>query len=88
MATSPRIGDKLLQKLDKRYEPNATLHGEFRGNDFTIVTDGNGDPKYFFIGERLPNGNIKGDRFSRTLVFDNSGEISKNHWDYKGRSQG
>ncbi len=88
MAASPKIGEKLLQKLNKRYEPNATLHGQFRGNDITIITDENGDPKYFFIGERLPNGNIKGDRFSRTLLFGNTGKITKNHWDFKGRTQG
>ena len=88
MAITPKIGDKLLHKLSKRYEPNSTMHEVFKGNDISFVTDENGDPKYFFIGKRMPNGNIKGDRFSRTLLFHENGTVSKSHWDYKGRTQG
>ncbi|RYF86156.1 MAG: hypothetical protein EOO03_12230 [Chitinophagaceae bacterium] len=88
MAVTPKIGDKLLQKLSKRYQPNTTINEVFKGNDISFVTDGNGDPKCFFIGKRMPNGTIKGDRFSRTLLFDENGTVNKNHWDYKGRTHG
>ena len=88
MATSAKIGDALLKKLEKKYEPNATVHEVFKGNDLTFTTDENGNTKYCFIGKRMPGGNIKGDRFTRTLVLDKDGKTIKSHWDYKGRTKG
>ena len=85
MATSPKVGDKLATKLSKPFAPDTRIDDEFKGNDLTIFTNDNGDAMVLFIGERRPDGSIKGDRFARRLVRDENGKTVKNHWDYKGR---
>ena len=32
------------------------------------------------------NGNVKGERYSRKIVKDKTGQIVRDHWDRKGRS--
>lgn len=79
-------GPELQKLLRKKYEPSGMINMRFKGNDVTFKTDTEGNPVLLFIGKRDETGNIKGDRFSRTLKRDESGAIIKDHWDLKGKA--
>jgi hypothetical protein len=76
----------LQSLLKKNYEPNSVVEIKFKGNDVAFKTDESGNPIVLFIGKKLPNGKIKGDRYVRTLLKKPSGEIVKDHWDLKGKA--
>ena len=80
------LSDELLKKLNRVYEPSATIQFRFRGKDVALITDKDGQGMQFFIGQLKENGNIKGERYSRKIVKDRSGQIVRDHWDRKGRS--
>jgi hypothetical protein len=81
-----KIGYELQKKLSKIYEPSSTIDTVFKRYDITFVTNKQGEPVVLFIGERKENGNIKGGRFTRTLVRSESGELIRDHWDFKGKT--
>lgn len=81
-----KISDALLQKLDKKYEPSSMVAMKFKGNDLTVKTDSDGNPVVMFIGKIQPDGRIKGERYSRTLLKDTTGKLIKDDWDLKGKS--
>lgn len=81
-----KIGPELQKKLSKTYEPSTMINMEFKGNDISFKTDPEGNPVLLFIGKKDETGNIKGERFSRTLKRDSSGAIIKDHWDLKGKA--
>ena len=80
------LSEELLKRLNKVYEPSSTIQFRFRGKDVALITDKEGQGMQFFIGQLKENGNIKGDRYSRKIVKDRSGQIVRDHWDRKGRS--
>ena len=80
-----KIGENLLKKLKKQYEPSAMVAIKFRGYDLALKTDEEGNPIVLFIGKANEEGIIKGDRYARRLLKDQSGKIIKDHWDYKGK---
>jgi hypothetical protein len=80
-----KLGDELLKKLNKKYEPSAMVNISFRRYDLAVKTDEEGNPIVLFIGKEKENGNIKGDRYARRLLKDKDGKIIKDHWDYKGK---
>ena len=80
-----KIGEPLLKKLNKLYEPSTMVHLKFKSYDLSIKTDDEGNAILLFIGEANKEGKIKGDRFARRMVKDNSGQVIKDHWDYKGK---
>jgi hypothetical protein len=57
-----------------------------KGKDVAVKSDADGNAVQAFIGKLAENGNVKGERFSRTLIKDKEGKIIKDHWDLKGRS--
>lgn len=81
-----KIGDKLLKELSKRYEPESIIDKRFGRYDLTFRTDEEGNPVMLFIGNRLTNGRIAGNRFTRVIVRDPLGKVVKDHWDAKGRT--
>jgi hypothetical protein len=81
-----KLGDELLKKLNKKYEPSAMVNISFRRYDLAVKTDEEGNPIVLFIGKEKENGNIKGDRYARRLLKDKDGKIIKDHWDYKGKA--
>ena len=85
MPQSPKVGEKLEKKLSKQYAPSERIDEIFMRYDLTFLTNETGDPVVLFIGQRQPDGTIKGDRFARRLLRDATGKITKSHWDYKGR---
>ncbi len=80
-----KIGENLLKKLNKQYEPDTMVNLKFRGYDIALKTDEEGNPILMFIGQASENGIIKGDLYARRLLKDESGKVVKDHWDYKGR---
>ncbi len=80
-----KLGDELLKKLNKKYEPSVMVNISFRSYDLAVKTDEEGNPVLLFIGKEKENGNIKGDRYVRRLLKDKEGKIIKDHWDYKGK---
>lgn len=79
------IGDALLKKLNKKYEPASMVNLKFRSYDIALKTDEEGNPVLLFIGKANGEGIIKGDRYARRLLKDKEGKILKDHWDYKGK---
>ena len=80
-----KIGEALLKKLSKTYEPSSMVHLSFKSYDLAVKTDEEGNPVLFFMGKANNDGKIKGDRYARRLLKDNTGKIIKDHWDYKGK---
>ena len=81
-----KLSDELQSKLSKLYEPSSMISLRFKGNDVAFKTDQEGNPVLLFIGKKNANGDIKGDRFARTLKRDETGKIFKDHWERKGKS--
>jgi hypothetical protein len=80
------LGIPVLKILSKQYQPDSKIDRVFKSYDLTFVTNEEGNPIQLFIGKRKPDGNIKGDRYSRVLKKDESGKIIKDHWDLKGKA--
>lgn len=80
-----KIGELLLKKLSKLYEPSTMVHFKFKSYDLSIKTDDEGNPILLFMGKADKEGKIKGDRYARRLLKDSEGKIIKDHWDYKGK---
>jgi len=82
------IGARLEAKLSKRYPPETRLDEEFGRHAITFITNADGDPVTLFIGQRNPDGTIRGERYARKLLLDPaSGRVVKSHWDLKGRTE-
>jgi hypothetical protein len=79
------IGDTLLKKLNKKYEPSTMVNLKFRDYDLALKTDEEGNPILMFIGKADESGMIRGDRYARRLLKDEEGKTVKDHWDYKGK---
>ncbi len=80
-----KLGNELLTKLSKKYEPSAMVSISFRSYDLAVKTNEEGDPILVFLGKLREDGSIKGDRFARRLLKDKDGNLVKDHWDYKGK---
>jgi hypothetical protein len=80
-----KFGPQLLQLLSKTYEPSTMVETTFSRYDLAFKTDDKGRPVLLFIGRKDAQGKIKGERFSRRLLSDDSGNIIKDHWDSKGK---
>lgn len=83
--TVMKMGEALMKKLNKRYEPASLVSLKFKEYDIAMKTDEEGNPVVLFIGKAQENGIIRGDRFARRLLKDASGNVIKDHWDYKGK---
>jgi hypothetical protein len=81
-----KLGEEILKRINKKFEPSTMVKLKFKAYDIALKTDENGDAIQAFIGKEKENGNIKGERFTRTLIYDATGKMIKNHWDRKGYS--
>ena len=81
-----KLNESLLVKLAKTYEPSSMLNMKFRGIDLAVKTDREGNPVVVFVGRKQADGKIKGERYTRTLLRDNNGNLIKDHWDLKGKT--
>jgi ribosomal protein L21E len=80
------LSDDLVKKMQKKYEPSSMVQMRFRGNDVAFKTDEDGNPIQLFVGRTGEDGNIKGDRYARTLKYDREGKLIKDHWERKGKA--
>jgi hypothetical protein len=80
------LGDELVKKLKKKYEPASMVDMRFKENDISFKTDADGNPVLLFIGKRNDSGTIKGERYARTLKTDSDGKVIKDHWELKGKA--
>lgn len=80
-----KIGEKLLKRLNKKYAAGQMIEQEFERYDISFKTDDEGNPVILFIGTRMPDGQIRGERFVRVLIKDTAGKLLKDHWDCKGK---
>lgn len=81
-----KLRDDLLKKLARTYEPQAMVTLKYKGKDVAFKTNAAGHPVLLFIGRRATDGNITGERYVRTLIFDAAGKAIKDHWELKGRA--
>ena len=81
-----KIGEKLLKKLSKKYEPDRMITQKFERYDIRFKTDDEGNAILLFIGTLDEQGRIRGERFARRLVKDPQGILIKDHWDAKGKT--
>ncbi|MVN92343.1 hypothetical protein [Mucilaginibacter aquatilis] len=79
-----KLGDEVLKILNKTYQPSTMVEQTFKRYDLAFKTDEAGRPILLFMGKKDERGNIKGERFVRTLKTDNDGNIIKDHWENKG----
>jgi hypothetical protein len=81
-----KLGDELQKKLSKTYEASSMIEMRYKQNDIAFKTDADGNPVLLFIGKKNEEGQIKGERYTRTLKTDKEGKIIKDHWDLKGKA--
>jgi hypothetical protein len=81
-----KLSTSLLLKLSRKYEPSSAIEMKFKGKDIFFRTDEEGNPVLLFIGKALPNGKIKGERYTRTLKSGAGGFLIKDHWELKGKA--
>ena len=80
------LGEGLLKKINKRFEPLTTVPMRYRSYDLLLVTDKNGNGIKLFIGKINAQGIIRGDRYLRTLKYNEQGILIKDHWERKGKA--
>ena len=80
------LGEDLLKKLRKKFEPATMIQFRYRTNDISIQTDNEGNAVKMFIGKMKEDGMIRGDRYVRNIIKDREGRVIKDHWDRKGSS--
>jgi hypothetical protein len=78
------IKPPLMKILAKTYTASSMIDLKFGRYDISFKTDEKGRPILLFIGKRLANGTIAGNRYARRLAQDRQGNIIKDHWDHKG----
>jgi hypothetical protein len=81
-----KMSEGLQLKLRKKYEPSSLVTMRYKDNDLSFKTDADGNAILLFIGKASPDGKIKGERYSRTLKYDQNGVVIKDHWDLKGKA--
>lgn len=80
------MSDALIKRLSQPYPSSTMVDLVFKGNDVSIKTNEDGNAMLAFIGKRGPDGNIRGERYARTLKYDRNGQLIKDHWERKGRA--
>jgi hypothetical protein len=58
----------------------------FRNFDLAIKTDEEGNAIQLFMGKANAEGIVKGERYTRTLKYDSTGKLIKDHWERKGKA--
>ena len=80
------LGDDLLKKINKKFEPSVKVSMRYRSYDLLLVTDKEGNAVQLFMGRENEQGIIKGDRYARTIKYDREGNLIKDHWERKGKA--
>ncbi|MCF6407864.1 hypothetical protein L3C95_33565 [Chitinophaga filiformis] len=81
-----KLSEALVKKLSQQYVPSSMVDMAFKGYDLSFKTDEAGNPILLFIGKRTDKGNVRGERYARTLKYDREGNRIKDHWELKGKA--
>ena len=84
--TDMSLGEDLLKKINKKFEPSSMISLRYRSYDLALKTDKEGNAIQLFMGKANEEGIIKGDRYARTLKYDREGKLIKDHWERKGKA--
>jgi hypothetical protein len=80
------LSEALIKKLSAKFPAGEVSDMVYRGSDLSIKADEQGNAILLFIGKRVENGHIKGERYARRLLYDKEGKLIKDHWEMKGKS--
>jgi hypothetical protein len=80
------MDETFIKKLKQVFEPDTTVSLRIKEKDIVVKTDRDGNAVHAFVGKIQPDGNIKGERYTRQLVKNKEGVIIKDHWDLKGKA--
>jgi len=80
------LSEGLQKLLNKKYTPASMINLTFKGKDLAFKTDASGNPILLFIGKLNEKNGITGERYARTLKFNQEGEVIKDHWELKGKA--
>jgi len=81
-----KLGAEIKKILNKTYTASVMTEVRFKNIDLAFKTDDAGRPVLLFMGKKDANGNIKGERFVRTIKTDADGTVIKDHWEHKGKA--
>ncbi|MGZ5255939.1 MAG: hypothetical protein ACXWB9_10915 [Flavisolibacter sp.] len=80
-----KLAERLVKLINRKYEPETMVKLRFGHQDIALRTDKEGNAVQMFIG-REKGGVIRGDRYSRTMISDRSGQPLKDYWERKGKA--
>lgn len=86
MYFSMALGEKILKKINRKFNPSDTITFHYLSYDFLLKTNAEGNAIQMFMGRANEQGMIKGDRYARTMKFDRDGTLIKDHWERKGKA--
>ena len=81
-----KLQEELIKLLKKKYKAASLISLRFKEKDVVAKTNKEGNTVLAFIGKKDNNGNIKGERYARTLKYHKDGKIIKDHWELKGKA--
>lgn len=81
-----KLGKQILKVLGQTYAADAMIEKRVGRHVLVFKTDDFGRPVLLFIGKHGAHDRIHGERFTRHLVIDASGQIVKDHWDNKEKT--
>lgn len=81
-----KLGEDLVKKINGKYEPSSMVPMRYRNLDLILKIDKEGNAVQLFIGKANEEGNIKGDRYSRSIIKDREGKVIKDYWERKGKA--
>ena len=80
------LKETILKIVNKTYTPDSMIELKSGRYDLVFKTDKVGRPILLFMGQKEENGRIKGERYARRLLTDETGRVLKDHWDHKGKA--
>jgi hypothetical protein len=86
MIAEMRLQEELIKFLNRKYQAASLVSLRFKEKDVAVKTNKDGNAVLAFIGKKDSIGNIKGERYARTLTYDKEGKIMKDHWELKGKA--
>lgn len=81
-----KFNDAILKILHRTYDPDTMVELRYKTFDLSLKTDKDGNPILLFMGKRNDQGIVKGERYARTLKYNQDGTVLKDHWELKGKA--
>ncbi len=81
-----KMSEDLIKKLSSIYEPSVMIKLRYKDKDILFKTDEKGNPILLFVGKLSDDGLVRGERFTRKLVYDREGKVICDRYDNKGKA--